>query len=101
MIRSSADTLGLRVGAELVDRWHEVRLADLVADRFGEQLGGRELLHPETRVMLADCRPRMQAMHHELAGDSGPMNYGFELSEPSRAGFDHLLNLLISRKVTA
>ncbi|MEO6398528.1 MAG: hypothetical protein ABIP13_08675 [Tepidiformaceae bacterium] len=93
--------LGLRVGAELVDRWPKYGWPSSFADRLGEQLGGRELLHPETRAMLADCRPRMQAIHHELAGDSGPMNYGFELSEPSRAGFDHLLNLLTSRKVTA
>ena len=99
-LAKAADTLALRVVAELVARWHEVRLAELVADRFGEQLGGRELLHPETAAMLADCRTRMQTMHDELAGGA-LVRYEFDLSEPSNADFDLLLDLLTSDKVIA
>ena len=99
-LAKAADTLALRVVAELVARWHEARLAEIVAAHFGEQLGGRELLHPSTVAMLADCRARMQTMHDELAGGA-LVRYEFDLSEPSNADFDLLLDLLTSDKVIA
>ncbi|MEO6044370.1 MAG: hypothetical protein ABIQ47_10670 [Tepidiformaceae bacterium] len=99
-LAKAADALTLRIVAELVARWHEVRLAEIVADHFGEQLGGRQLLHPAALAILADCRARMQTMHDELAGGA-LVRYEFELSEPSDAGFDHLLDLLTSNTVMA
>ncbi|MEO6044374.1 MAG: hypothetical protein ABIQ47_10690 [Tepidiformaceae bacterium] len=96
----AADALALRVVAELVARWHEARLAEIVAEHFGEQLGGRELLHPSRVATLIDCLSRMQTLHDALATDA-TVRYEFELSEPSNADFDHLLDLLTSNKVMA
>ena len=98
---AAADALGLRVVGELVQRWQDVRLAELAVAHFSEELGGRRLLHPDVAAALDGCRTRILAMQESLATADAPVRYEFELTEPPEADLDHLLDLLLSQKVLA
>ena len=98
---AAADALGLRVVGELVQRWQDVRLAELAVARFSEELSGRSLLHPDAAATLKGCRERILALQESLAAADAPVRYEFELLEPSGADLDHLLDLLLSQKVLA
>ena len=77
---SAAEAFNLRLIAELVARWHELRPAELVAKHFGEQLGGRQLLHPSTGAILADCLGRMLCLQEQI---NVAASHQVELTEPS------------------
>ena len=96
-MEANAHQLSLAVVGELVDRWREVRLAELAAEHFGNQLGGRELLRAEVLAQLADCKARLQAMHADLADKDRMVVYEFELSEPAETSLEYLLDLLVDR----
>jgi hypothetical protein len=95
---AAADALSLRVIGELVQRWQELRLAELAAEHFGEKLGGRRLLHPEAVATLSGCRERIFAMQERLANPDALTRYECELPEPSAADLDHLLELLTTER---
>ena len=78
-----------------------MRLAELAVAHFGEELGGRSLLHPDVAATLKGCRERILAMQESLATADAPVRYEFELSEPPAADLDHLFDLLLSQKVLA
>ena len=92
---AAADHLDEVVIGELVQRWRDIRLAELAAEHFGEELGGRRLLHPDVLAALAGCRARLLAMRESLA-DSGNRTvvYEFELPEPEEEHLEELLELL-------
>ena len=92
---AAADHLDEVVIGELVQRWRDIRLAELAAERFGDELGGRRLLHPDVLAALAGCRARLLAMRESLA-DSGNRTvvYEFELPEPEEEHLEELLELL-------
>jgi hypothetical protein len=95
-----AARMRLRVVADLLQRWQEVRLAELAVVRLGDDLGGRSLLHPDSAATLASCRQRLLALHDELATDaSTPDN--LELPEPPGSDLDALLDLLTLQRSLA
>ena len=91
---AAAESLDLAVVGELIQRWQDIRLAELAAERFSDELGGRRLLHPDVIAMLAKCRERMLAMRDALADPDRRSVYAFELPEPTEAHLEHLLDLL-------
>ena len=93
-MRAAAESLDLRIIGELIQRWQDIRLAELAAERFGDELGGRRLLHADVVALLAKCRERMLAMRDALADPDRQSVYEFELPEPSEAHLEHLLELL-------
>ena len=97
-MEANADQLSLAVVGELADRWREIRLAELAAEHFGNQLGDRELLHPEVVAQLADCKARLQAMHANLADPDRLVVYEFDLPEPTEDSLERLLALLVDQR---
>ena len=91
---AAAESLDLAVVGELIQRWQDIRLAELAAERFSDELGGRRLLHPDVIAMLAKCRSRMLAMRDALADPDRRSVYEFDLPEPTEAHLEHLLDLL-------
>ena len=94
----AVDQVCLRVICEVVQRWQEVRLAELAVAHFSETLGGRQLLRPAMAVKLEGCRQRLLALQDELARADLPTHYEFELPEPSAADFDLIIDLLTRRR---
>ncbi len=98
---AAAEQLSLRVISELLQRWQEVRLAELAVEHFSEELGGRSLLHPDVAATLKGCRTRILAMQENLATADAPVRYELALLEPSEADLERLIELLLSQKVLA
>ena len=94
----AVDQVCLRVICEVVQRWQEVRLAELAVAHFSETLGGRQLLRPAMAVKLQGCRERLLALQDELARADLPTHYEFELPEPSADDFDLIIDLLTRRR---
>ena len=92
---AAVERLEETVIGELVQRWREIRLAELAAEHFGEELGGRSLLHPKAVAQLDDCRARLLAMRASL-GDASQRTvvYEVELPEPDPLHLDQLVELL-------
>ena len=97
-MEEAVDQVCLRVVAEVVQRWQEVRLAELAVAHFSETLGGRDLVRPAMAVKLKGCRERLIALQDELARADVPTNYEFELPEPSAADVDLIIDLLTRRR---
>jgi len=78
-----------RIADELTGRWLDVRLAEIAAESLAAECLGKDILHPERRAALEDCRKRLLALHPSVE-----IWQPCELSEPTTSQIERLLELL-------
>jgi hypothetical protein len=88
-LEEMSEQLVKRIAAELVGRWLDVRLAEEATESVALECWGRDLVHPEMRAKMADCRERLVALHESLK-----VWIEVELPEPDDAAVAHVLALL-------
>lgn len=88
-LKGEVKALAAVVALQVAWRWQEVRLAEIAALSLQDECSGRDILHPETRATLDDCRERLLALRERLA-EWAPV----ELEEPEDAAAERLLELL-------
>ncbi|MEO8539159.1 MAG: hypothetical protein ABI577_05415 [bacterium] len=88
-VESLSMALATRIGDELAGRWLDVRLADITADSLKVECVGRDLMHPEIRAKLDDCRRRLEALRESLK-----LWVEVEFEEPTNTQVERMLDLL-------
>jgi hypothetical protein len=84
-----SEKLVTRIAEELTGRWLDVRLAEIAAESLAADCHGRDIVHPERRVVLRDCRERLLALHPSIE-----IWQPCELREPQDGQVERLLELL-------
>jgi hypothetical protein len=88
-LQSMSEQLMARIAEELTGRWLDVRLAEIAAESLAAECLGRDIIHPERRAALTDCRQRLLALHPSVE-----IWQPCELLEPQETQVERLLELL-------
>lgn len=88
-LEALAEALVPRIVEELAGRWLDLRLAEIAADSIKVECAGRDLMHPDMRAKLADCKTRLLALKESLK-----FWVQLELPEPCDADVERLLAAL-------
>lgn len=89
LVGDMSTALAKRNAEELAGRWLDVRLAEVAADSIAVECFGRNLVHPEMRDKLRDCKGRLEYLREGLK-----FWVEVELPEPEDADVARLLALL-------
>lgn len=81
--------LAVLIGEELKGRWLDVRLAQFGADSLARECLGRDILHPDTSAMLAECEVRLRSLKEKL-----DLWVECEFEDPTDEQIQRLLDLL-------
>lgn len=88
-LEKKVELLAKVIAAQLESRWLEVRLAEIGAEALMHECAGRDIVHPDMKATLLDCKARLSGITESLTPWAEA-----RLAEPEEAQVEQLLELL-------
>ena len=85
-----AEVLEARLRGDLVQRWKELRAAEIVLEEMREEFGGEDAAHPKLRQSLGECKLKVQELREGMERFGLPV----ELEEPDQELVEQVRGLL-------